>query len=173
MELQRLIKLKDEIKVGFIITIAEKVFSQIRENDERYKDGREALNKCWTWAESNGISGDDLYELIDNADCTGISEFAENEEDLNIASIWSVLVDTVSYTSWKAYKKEKTKYLPQALESIKEESLMIFIESVIEAGFITKGTITVMEKNLFSSNQMKEGIVIVKDDFMKKVMLDC
>lgn len=174
MELQILSKLKDEIKVGFVITIAEKVFSQIKEIDERYADGREALNKCWTWAESNGISGDDLYELIDNAECTGISEFAEDEEDLNIARLWSLLVDTVSYTSWKAYKKENTKYLPQALEGIKEESLIIFIESAVDTSFITKDEIAVMEQHLLSSYQISDDkIVIIRDNFMKKITGNC
>lgn len=45
--------------------------------------------------------------LIDNADFTGISEFAEEEEDSNIARLWSLLVDAVAYTSWEAYKKKK------------------------------------------------------------------
>ncbi|WP_252230798.1 Imm6 family immunity protein [Clostridium sp. ZBS15] len=171
MELQRLGKLKDEIKVGFVITIAEKVFSKINKTDDRYVDGRDALNKCWTWVENNGISGDDLYELIDNAECTGISEFVEDEEDLNIARLWSLLVDTVSYTSWMAYKKENTKYLPQSLEGIKEESFIILIESAIETSFITKDEIIVFEQQLLSNYQISDDkIAIIRDDFMKKIM---
>ncbi|MEC1448540.1 Imm6 family immunity protein [Bacillus haynesii] len=101
--------LKDEVKVGFVLTVAERVFSVISKDDERYPEGREALNKSWLWVESYAVTGDDLYELIDNADFTGISEFAEEEEDLNIARLWSLLVDAVAYTSWEAYKKRKSK----------------------------------------------------------------
>lgn len=68
--------LQDEVKVGFILTVAERVFSIISKDDERYPEGRETLNKCWLWVESHTVTGDDLYELIDNADFTGISEFA-------------------------------------------------------------------------------------------------
>ncbi|MDI5789550.1 Imm6 family immunity protein [Bacillus licheniformis] len=75
-------------------------------DDERHPEGREALDKCWLWVESHAVTGDDLYELIDNADFTGISEFAEEEEDSNIARLWSLLVDAVAYTSWEAYKKK-------------------------------------------------------------------
>ncbi len=49
MDLQVINRLNDEVKVGFVITIAEKVFSVIDKDDE----------------------------LIDNPECTGISEFAE------------------------------------------------------------------------------------------------
>ena len=42
MEFKTLIKLKDEIKVSFIVTIGEKVFSKINENDERFK----VIKKC-------------------------------------------------------------------------------------------------------------------------------
>lgn len=99
--------LQNEVKVGFVLTVAERVFSVISKDDERYLDGREALDKCWIWVESHAISGDELYEFIDNAEVTGISEFTEKEEDLNMARLWSLLVDAVAYTSWEAYKKEK------------------------------------------------------------------
>lgn len=165
MESQRLNKLKDEVKVGFAITIAEKVFSNIKKDDTRYMDGREALNKCWVWAENNGVLGDDLYELVDNAECTGIFEHLANEDDLKIARIWSLLVDLVCYTSWNAYKKENVKYLPQALEGIKENSINIFIESAIETAFITTDEITLMKQQLLSNYEISDGkIVIIRED---------
>ena len=53
----------------------------------------------------------------------------QEEEDLNIARIWSLLVDAVAYTSWQeAYKNEKVKYLPQSLESITTDSITIFLK---------------------------------------------
>jgi len=171
MDLQVINRLNDEVKVGFVITIAEKVFSVIEKDDERYIDGRNALDKCWLLAENNSISGDELYEMIDNPECTGISEFAEDEEDLNIGRIWSLLVDTVSYTSWKAYKKEKTKYLPQALEGIKEDSLLVFIESAVETTFITKEELDVMEQHLLANYQTNYN-GINRSDFIRKVNED-
>ncbi|EST10768.1 Imm6 family immunity protein [Sporolactobacillus laevolacticus] len=137
--------LQNEVKVGFVLTVAERVFSVISKNDERYLDGREALDKCWLWVESHAVTGDELYELIDNADFTGISEFAEGEEDLNIARLWSLLVDAVAYTSWEAYKKEKVKYLPQSLEGITTDSITIFLNSAVETSFITVEEIKRME----------------------------
>mgnify|MGYP004505504955 CR=1 FL=1 len=171
MEFKTLIKLKDEIKVSFIVTIGEKVFSKINENDERYLDGREALDKCWKWAENKSISADDLYELIDNAECTGISEFAEDEENLNIARLWSLIVDIVSYTAWMGYKKENTKYLPQALESIREDSIIILIKSAVETNFITENEVLIMQQQLLSNYKLDEDMVISKEDFINKVMI--
>ena len=171
MEFKTLIKLKDEIKVSFIVTIGEKVFSEINENDERYFDGREALDKCWKWAENKSISADDLYELIDNAECTGISEFAEDEENLDIARLWSLIVDIVSYTAWMGYKKENTKYLPQALESIKEDSIIILLKSAVETNFITEKEVLIMQQKLLSNYKSDEDMVISKEDFINKVMI--
>jgi|BioPla2DNA2_1021312.scaffolds.fasta_scaffold31883_2 hypothetical protein len=171
MDLQIINRLNDEVKVGFVITIAEKVFSVIDKDDERYIDGRNALDKCWLWAENNSISGDELYGLIDNPECTGISEFAEDEEDLDIARVWSLLVDVVSYTSWKAYKKEKTKYLPQALEGIKEDSILVFIESAVETTFITKEELDVMEQHLMGNYQTNFN-GINRSDFIRKVIVE-
>ncbi len=72
--------------------------------------------------------------------------------------VWSLLVDTVSYTSWKAYKKEKTKYLPQALEGIKEDSLLVFIESAVETTF-TKEELDVMEQHHLANYQTNYNVI--------------
>ena len=155
MVFQQLMELKDEVRVGFAIIIAEKILLEIEKTDERYIDGRAALDKCWIWVENKGISGDDLYELIDNAECRGISEFAEKENDKNIARLWSLFVDVVAYTSWTAFKREKMKYLPQMIEGIKENSLIILIESAIETTFITKEEIEAVAKQLISKYCIK------------------
>ncbi|PEJ35498.1 Imm6 family immunity protein [Bacillus pseudomycoides] len=151
MDCDLIYPLEDDVKVTFILTIAEKVFQTIKKDDERYIAGRAALDKCWIWIESKGVCGDDLYELIDDADCTSISEFAEKEEDLRLARLWSLIVDVVSYTAWKAYTRENTKYLPQALEGIKEEHLKIVIESAVETAFIMKEEIQSMQQSLLSN----------------------
>ena len=109
--------------------------------------------------------------MIDNPECTGISEFAADEEDLDIARVWSLLVDVVSYTSWKAYKKEKTKYLPQALEGIKEDSILVFIESAVETTFITKEELDVMEQHLMGNYQTNFN-GINRSDFIRKVIVE-
>lgn len=139
----------------------------------RFIDGRKALNQCWSWVEDNSISGDDLYELIDNAECTGVSEFAEEEKNLNIGLLWSLLVDAVAYTSWRVYKKENAKYLPQALESIKEDSIITFIDSAIKTSFITLSEIQNMKKYLLLNYQSgrDNAIVIKRNDFMEKLRI--
>ncbi|MDR9800920.1 Imm6 family immunity protein [Bacillus paralicheniformis] len=159
--------LQNEVKVGFVLTVAERVFSVISKDDERYPEGREALDKCWLWVESHAVTGDDLYELIDNADFTGISEFAEEEEDLNIARLWSLLVDAVAYTSWEAYKKEKVKYLPQALESINNDSITIFLNSAVETGFITLKEIEKIGKGIENYQSTNTKIPTKREEFIK------
>ena len=46
-------------------------------------------------------------------------------------------MDIVSYTAWIAYRKEKTKYLPQALEGIREEDFSYIINDAIENELIS------------------------------------
>ncbi|MGG0656878.1 Imm6 family immunity protein [Rummeliibacillus pycnus] len=56
---------------------------------------------------------------------------------MDIASLRSLLVDAIAYTSWEAYKKEKVKYLPQSLEGINNDSIDIFTKSTVETSFLT------------------------------------
>ncbi|GGB57492.1 hypothetical protein F3157_14970 [Virgibacillus dakarensis] len=162
--------LEDDVKVGFVLTIGEEVFGVINKNDERYNDGREALDKCWIWVEDKGVSGDDLYELIDNAEFTGISEFAEDENDIEIASLWTLMVDIVSYTAWKAYKREEAKYLPQALEGIEEESMAILVDSAIETTFISNEKIEIIEQRMLDQFSVNNDKKLTRHDFMNKLL---
>jgi len=117
--------------------------------------------------ESHTVTGDELYELIDSADYTGISEFAEEEEDLNMARLWSLLVDAVAYTSWEAYKNEKVKYVPQALEGIGADSITVFLNSAVETGFITVEEIERMELVLYDYECTSNETPIKREDFIK------
>jgi len=158
--------LPKEVKVGFVLAVAERIFSVIRKDDERYSDGREALDRCWLWVESHAVTGDELYELIDRADFRGISEFAEEELDLNVAKVWSLLVDVVAYTSWEAYKNENVKYLPQSLESISINSISIFLHSAVETSFITVEEIEQMAAVMTNYRSENTEIPTRREDFI-------
>lgn len=158
--------LQKEVRVGLVLTVAEIVFSVISKGDERYPNGREALDKCWLWVESHAVTGDELYELIDNADFTGISEFAEEEEDLRIARIWALLVDAVAYTSWEAYKNENVKYLPQSLESINTDSIIIFLNSAVETSFVKVEEIKKIEKIINDYRIKNTALPKKREDFI-------
>lgn len=160
MKSKSILNLQSERKVGVVLIVAERVFSVISKGDERYPAGREALDKCWLWGESHTVTGDELYEL-------GISEFAEEEEDLNMARLWSLLVDAVAYTSWEAYKNEKVKYVPQALEGISADSITVFLNSAVETGFITVEEIERMELVLYDYECTSNETPIKREDFMK------
>ncbi len=172
MNLSFLQSLKYKVKVGFAIAVGEKVFTYISKEDDRYFEGRKALDICWKWLDNEDISGDDLYEIIDNPECTGISEYAEDEEDLNIAKLWCVLVDIVAYAAWIEYKRENAKYLPQALEGISEDSLLVLIESAVETTFITEEEILIMQKKLSSCPEFIEDEIANKNLFISKLDID-
>ena len=158
--------LEDKIRCGFVIAIGEKVFKHISEENDRYTDGRAALDTCWNWFENGNISGDELYEIIDNAECTGISEFVAYEKDIRLARIWCLLVDIVSYMAWIEYKKEKVKYLPQALEGIREDSILVLLDSAVETTFITEDEISMMQNKLLHCLDSTENKKVNKDFFM-------
>ncbi|MCM1563672.1 MAG: Imm6 family immunity protein [Clostridium sp.] len=132
---------KGNMKVVLGIVISEKVFKVIDENDNRYAEGREALDKCWLWVEDN----------------------------LNIARVWSLLVDTVAYTSWAAYMKENAKYLPQMLDGIEEESIIVLIESALKTGFISQEEVDIIMKQVLQYFKLVMGNSVDKKEIMKNM----
>lgn len=84
-----------------------------------------------------------------------------------MARLWSLLVDAVAYTSWEAYKNEKVKYVPQALEGIGADSITVFLNSAVETGFITVEEIERMELVLYDYECISNETSIKREDFMK------
>lgn len=138
MNIETILQSNDYKKVEYALLVSEKVIINIKNNQEKYLVAKEAINKCRAWVKNRELSGDDLYELLDNPECTGISEFAMEEDDISMINTWNLLVDIVAYTSWIAYKNENAKYLPQALEGIREENIKDILENAIETGFVTE-----------------------------------
>lgn len=165
MNLSSLKNSSDKYKVGFALAVGEIVFGHIDKNDEKYCAGREALDRCWKCIESEEVLGDALYELIDNPECVGISEYAEEEENINFSKLWYLLVDIVAYTAWIEYKKENVSCLPQALESIKDDSIVAIIESAVDTAFITEEEIEKIYNQILANLNI-EGNKIKKELFM-------
>lgn len=71
---------------------------------------------------------------IDSEDYMDVAEFASEEESEQKQYAWYTVLDAVSYTIYQAYKKEKIKYVPQAIEIVDDETLKILIENANESG---------------------------------------
>lgn len=48
------------------------------------------------------------------------------------------MLDAIAYIAWNLYRKRDVKFLPQALESISEDSAFDFIRNLEESGYIKK-----------------------------------
>ncbi|WP_338749077.1 Imm6 family immunity protein [Bacillus sp. FJAT-52991] len=164
--------LNDEAKVAIGLIIAERMFQLIDISEDGYKTGREALDSCWKWLEGEGIEADDLYDHIDSKDYIDVAEFAHFEEDDKKQYAWYAVLDAVSYTIWQAYKKENSKFVPQAIEVINDETLIILGENAVESEFFKLESIDKVKKYLFEKYPVDSDLknkTIIKKDMMKMV----
>lgn len=150
MHIKSLDLISNDKKTAYILLIAEKVFATRKILDDKYLEGRRALDKCWDWVEGGQVSGDDLYELIDNEECTGISEYSGEEKQKDMKYMWHLLTDAVCFASWSAYKEEGEVYLPQILEGIHRRSIADFDENVFATGLIKEQEIADLKSKFCS-----------------------
>lgn len=127
--------LNSEAKVAIGLVIAEKMFNIMNMHEPGYNTAREALDSCWKWLEGEEIHADDLCNYIDSKDYVDVGEFANKEKDIKKQYAWYAVLDAVSYTTYQAYKKEKRKSVPQAIEMIDDETLRILVENAMESGY--------------------------------------
>lgn len=123
-----------ESKVATGLIIAEKLFYIIKSKEPGYQTGREALDDCWKWLAGENVTADYLYNYIDSGNYIDITEFANDEEDRLKKHAWYAVLDGVSYTVYQAYQKENVKIVPQAMESINDDTLKTLGENAIESG---------------------------------------
>lgn len=123
-----------ESKVATGLIIAEKLFYIIKSKEPGYQTGREALDDCWKWLAGENVTGDYLYNYIDSGDYIDITEFANDEEDRLKQHAWYAALDGVSYTIYQAYQNENVKIVPQAMESINDDTLKTLGENAMESG---------------------------------------
>lgn len=123
-----------ESKVATGLIIAEKLFYIIKSKEPGYQTGREALDDCWKWLAGENVTGDYLYNYIDSGDYIDITEFSNDEEDRLKQHAWYAVLDGVSYTIYQAYQNENVKIVPQAMESINDDTLKTLGENAMESG---------------------------------------
>ncbi|MBC1487401.1 hypothetical protein HB897_14300 [Listeria seeligeri] len=141
MMYEKWMSFSDVKKRIFYLSLAEKVFSFMENSNPDYNEGQRVLNICWESLINIEITGDMLYDLIDSKDYYDITEFAAKEKNPKIAEIWYILVETVGYFSWKTYRDNGVKYVPQALESITDEMPMDLVNSIIKYQFMKKNEV--------------------------------
>ncbi|CAM4016035.1 Imm6 family immunity protein [Bacillus manliponensis] len=150
-------KLNTEGKVAVGLVIAENMFKIISKEEDGYKIGREALDSCWKWLEGEKIEADNLCNYIDSEDYVDVAECANKETDVQKQYAWYAVLDAVSYTTYQAYHKEERKYVPQVVEIIDDETLIILGENAIESSYFKMENLEVLKKHLLKNYSLRNS----------------
>ncbi|MDD9149073.1 Imm6 family immunity protein [Sporolactobacillus sp. CQH2019] len=106
-------QMKDDNKVIFFLGLSEKVVDVFsREEDQKIAQG--ALDACWEWLKNKENIGESLYDLLDDEEkgIVSIQEMSEVEKD---ETAWNCIIDSVAFTSRKAFEGEGAKYFPEPI----------------------------------------------------------
>lgn len=145
-------RLNNNAKVALGLVVAEKMYGAVTIDEPGYKVGRSALDNCWEWLEGGDITAEDLYNYIDSDDYMDVAELVIEEEGEQKQYAWYTVLDAVSYTIYQAYKKEKIKYVPQAIEIVDDETLKILIENANESSLFNVDLIREAQKFLLENH---------------------
>jgi antitoxin component HigA of HigAB toxin-antitoxin module len=119
--------MQPEKKIIFFLVLSQQIVSKF-DQTKNQEIAQKALDDCWIWLQEQKDMGYYLYNLLDNEDDNSITilqEISENELDV---SVWNCIIDSVAYTSRKAYEKENTKYFPEPITLVDDELLNHFVK---------------------------------------------
>jgi len=164
-----------EARVALYLAISESAFMNVYNfagcNDEQYKYGREALDKCWRWVEHGNVLAIDIYKLIDDPECESAYEYGMAEQEYRKKVMWYCLADAFAYTNWQAFNKEGIKYLPQIIEGINEEGFNDYIKDVVEQKLVNLNAVDNLIKYLHEQYSVNNSLSdkIVKEKIMNRL----
>ncbi|MGM0805629.1 MAG: Imm6 family immunity protein [Bacillota bacterium] len=126
MVIKKFYNLSDDGKVLFFLGLSERVVSELTLKEDQ-KLAQNALYTCWEWLEYKNISGDLLYDLLDNEgmSITISLEMADNEAEI---MAWNCIIDAVAFTSRKAFEKEGDKYYPEPISLVDDTLVEHFMK---------------------------------------------
>ncbi|MCM1057127.1 MAG: Imm6 family immunity protein [Firmicutes bacterium] len=116
-------------KCIFAIKLAERACLYLQESSAKALLD-EAIKDCWQWVHKEEISGEVLYDFLDNEE-NGFTLFQEMEEDEKSVSAWDCIIDAVAYIARAAYEKEGAKYLPEPVEIVDDGIFAHMVHSLI------------------------------------------
>lgn len=119
-------KIDDDKKLVFLLGLSEKAINIFSEEKDR-KIAKNALDLCWKWLQNKELAGEYFYELLydEYEGMTIIPELSENEQD---EITWNCIIDTVAYTSRKAYENEGAEYFPESIELVDDTLFDHFVK---------------------------------------------
>jgi hypothetical protein len=79
--------------------------------------------------------------------------------------MWYAFVDTVSYITSLAYINEGVKYLPQAIEGVKKESILILLDNIKRIGIIDEKELDDYENKISCRYITNQDTRLNKEDF--------
>ncbi|QRY37797.1 Imm6 family immunity protein [Bacillus sp. PDNC022] len=148
--------LSEEAKVALGLAIVEKIYTFIDKEDDGYHIGEKALDDCWKWLSGKELRADDLCNYIDSEDYMDVAEYANKEKDEQKQYGWYSVLDAVSYTAYQAYRRENKKFVPQVLEVIDDETLIVMWENAIESKMIDMAELNILRKYLVDHYPSKD-----------------
>ncbi len=120
------ISFNDDKKIAFLLGLSMKTVSLLHKAEQR-NITEKAIEYCWKWLYNGSPDGDFLYELLVNEQ-DGITIFAENTDDISEQAVLNCIIDTVAFTSRKAYESENVEWYPEPIELVSDELIYHFME---------------------------------------------
>jgi Immunity protein Imm6 len=159
---------KEDEKLIFFLGLSEIVLPEFSQKEDRIL-AQKVLFKCWEWLKEKGNIGDILYELLDDEEngITIIQEMSANQKD-DLA--WNCVIDTVAYTSKKAYEREGVNYYPEPIALVDDTLVEHFTDCF--ATCIKDSNRYIQRMNLFL-NDYKNGKIEsdLRTEVLKKLQI--
>ncbi|MBA4603412.1 Imm6 family immunity protein [Thermoactinomyces mirandus] len=161
-----------DAKVAYLLTLTEKIMNKI-ENYKWYDLARKSIDMCWEWVEKKMQSGDELYLRLDNetdglCHIEGVA-FINDEIDPQEEAVWFCVTEAVFYVTWQAYQYEKEEYVPQAIETVDDETIDNFMESIKKVDGYQEEWAEQLKKYLLENYPAGSDKKIKREELLKQI----
>ena len=111
-------------RASYYLAVAESVFAAAPPDDGSLEIARQAMNMAWQWIEGASVEADELDGCLEDED-TGLQFFIKNNTSITISA-------ALAYVIWGAYQAEGRKVLPQTINEVTEQIMILDLHRFAE-----------------------------------------
>lgn len=115
-------------KSELFLAVANFAYQQLDDEPKRIY-AKQAIDMMVRWVQYQDVSGDNLYDFLENNDDTGLiflgCEFTEGSQKL---WFWNMMIVALMFVIRESYRLSQEVYLPQTIESLDDEYIFSYLK---------------------------------------------
>lgn len=136
-------------RAAFALTVADLVLPNIKGNPDATRRAYQALETAWRWVGGTPVTGDSLYQTLENENDQGLL-IDEYNAPQDVTSSWVTITTAIAYVAWHAYRQAGVRHMPSPMYQVDEDALDQLLQFALQAPSVTADRLAALAESVLT-----------------------